>query len=476
MNAISKLLLLIFCCSHLGCGVITGTLIDTAIGAATYPLKEYVFLGSYKYDNTWETPYQKIEDRHDNGELLLGVAVSGGGSRSAYFFACVMEQLSKIQVTADSPKSYVDEIDYISSVSGGSLAAAYFCLKYPEAKSTKDQARFYREFKTAMARNFEGRALLHYSIGGAWLLDLCTYYDRGDLMGGVWDRIFFDNATFARLSKVEKRGAPRLVINGTCLTNGLKFVFSNIADERFNQSQYFDNIRNYSLIRYSVTSCHVPFRTVGFQTINSDIQQYPLSKAIVASAAVPGLLGPVTLKDRSKKDQLLNIVDGGVYDNYGVESLMQLVTSYLDRHPGKPAKIIIVDGSGFFKEDKSQTDDYSVAYYADRPIAISWLRTKAYMEYVLQKSREFTNADGVRPYRNLRFELISLYGILPSQQDRQPVVDDAALQKLIRPDIATAEFIENLIAIQTRFSLSSADAAMIENVAKQVTQRLSDRR
>ena len=470
MNAIWKFLLLVLCCINWGCGVITGTLIDSAIGAATYPLKEYVFLGSYKYDNTWETPYRQYENHHDYGELLLAVSVSGGGSRSAYFFACVMEQLSQIPIIPGSASSYVDEIDYISSVSGGSLAAAYFCLNWPE---NKNNDKFYRKFKSAMAKNFERRALVHYTIEGAWLLDLCTYYDRGDLMADVWDRLFFDNATFARLLAAEKRGTPRLVINGTCLNDGLKFVFSNIADKNFNQSRYFSVIRDAALIRHSVASCHVPFRTIGFESLKCDIGQYPLSKAIVASAAVPGLLGPVTLKDYSKKDRLLNIVDGGVYDNYGVESVMQLVTSYLDRHPGKPAKIIIIDGSGFFDEDKSQTDDYSVAYYADRPIAISWLRTKAYMEYVLQKARAYTDSNGVRPYCNLQFDLISLYGLLPSQQERQYPIAEPALQKIIRPDITTSEFIENLITIQTRFSLSHADAVMIENVARQVTRKLS---
>lgn len=453
-----------------GCGVIVGTLVDTVIDVTTYPVREYVFWGSYKYDNTWPEPYQVVEEPRDPGEILLGIAVSGGGSRSAYFFACVMEELAKIPVTPKSSKTYADEVDYISSVSGGSLASAYYCLtKYN--RPHKSDAKFFTAFKQTMAKNFEFAAMIKM-LCGYWMLNLFTYYDRGDLMASVWDHDFFKKATFADLIQAERNGAPALIMNTTNLTDGLKFVFTTIREDRFNSSAYFQQLRDAGFIKHAATQRYIPFRTIGFGSLNSDIRPYRVSNAVVASASVPNLLGPVTLRDYTSEERLINLVDGGVYDNYGVESLMQVMTEYLDRNPGKPAKILIIDGSGYFEEDKRQSNRFTVAYYSERPLAISWLRTKSYMEYVFQSARNFQNKDGVKPYRNLEFELISLYEPLPSQQQPKFITKEVALQKILRPDITTAEFLERVTTIQTRFKLAKADAEMIETVAKQTAERL----
>src|SRR5690242_21535768 len=62
-------------------------------------------------------------------DLLLGVALSGGGSRAALFAEAGLEALAELR-TADG-KSVIDKIAHISSVSGGSLSASYYALKKP---------------------------------------------------------------------------------------------------------------------------------------------------------------------------------------------------------------------------------------------------------------------------------------------------------------------------------------------------------
>ena len=98
-----------------GCGVVAGTVIDTTIDIAAYPIKEYISWGAYKYDNTWKDEYKKIAVEKDPGDILLGVCISGGGSRSAYYMACVLEELSRIQLKAGGNKTLLDEVDYIST-------------------------------------------------------------------------------------------------------------------------------------------------------------------------------------------------------------------------------------------------------------------------------------------------------------------------------------------------------------------------
>ncbi len=473
--------------SFTGCGVAVGTIVDTAVDVATYPIKEYIFMGSYKYDNTWPEAYQEQPINRDHGEMLLGIAVSGGGSRSAYFMACVMQELNKIPIKPGSSRTFADEVDYISSVSGGSLSSAYFCFNYKKfqdsqrASCSKD---FFEKYKADMRINFQNCALVEYTLGGAGFLDFFSYYDRGDLIANIWDQIFFDDATFQDLHKLEQQGAPILLINGTILNDGLKFVFSNSADTKFNESQYFTEIRKAGFIKNSATQKYQPFYTVGFQSLNSDIRPYRLSKAIVASAAVPNLLGPVSLKDYTVKDSLriVHIVDGGVYDNYGLETLMQIFTAYLDKHPETPSKILVIDGSGYFQEDNRRTDEFTVADFSMRPLEIAWLRSRCYMEYVFKQAISWKNAQGIQPYKNLSFDLISLYGCwsssqedgkLPSQEDiTEKSLERQMIETILRPDLATQEFFNKIVHIPTSFKVSSQDAEYIEEVAQEVVKQL----
>src|SRR5262245_12131843 len=55
-------------------------------------------------------------------DLMLGVALSGGGSRAALFAQAGLEALAGLRV-ADG-KSLIDKIQHISSVSGGSLSGS----------------------------------------------------------------------------------------------------------------------------------------------------------------------------------------------------------------------------------------------------------------------------------------------------------------------------------------------------------------
>jgi Patatin-like phospholipase len=62
-------------------------------------------------------------------ELLLILAFSGGGTRAAAFAYGVLEELAATPVAlGGSSRSLLDEVDFISAVSGGSFTAAYYGL------------------------------------------------------------------------------------------------------------------------------------------------------------------------------------------------------------------------------------------------------------------------------------------------------------------------------------------------------------
>jgi hypothetical protein len=59
-------------------------------------------------------------------DTLVGVALSGGGSRAALFGVAGLEALAGVGMPDGT--SVVDKVSHLSSVSGGSLAATYYAL------------------------------------------------------------------------------------------------------------------------------------------------------------------------------------------------------------------------------------------------------------------------------------------------------------------------------------------------------------
>ncbi|MBK7974856.1 MAG: hypothetical protein IPK07_16770 [Deltaproteobacteria bacterium] len=133
------------------------------------------------------------------------------------------------------------------------------------------------------------------------------------------------------------------------------------------------------------------------------------------------------LKDHSRTDGEVfeELGDGGLYDNFGLETLVQLFASILEEHPGKHARIIVVDASSYF-DAQSDRLEYTVADYADRVTSIAWLRTSDYTELLYRSLGGIdpkasgegrgqddggipTGVEPLSPYRNLALEVLGLY-------------------------------------------------------------------
>jgi hypothetical protein len=72
--------------------------------------------------------YEQIQGDRDS-ELLVMVAFSGGGSRASSLAYGVLQELNEIVISKGSEsRTLLEEIDMVSSVSGGSFTAAYFAL------------------------------------------------------------------------------------------------------------------------------------------------------------------------------------------------------------------------------------------------------------------------------------------------------------------------------------------------------------
>jgi predicted acylesterase/phospholipase RssA len=216
-----------------------------------------------------------------NNKTFVGVAISGGGSRAANFSLATLWQLEQAGLL---PQETV-----ISSVSGGSLTAAYYALHRNEDDWANQRNKIKEHFRSDIQGEWMKWWLYPRNILQYWF----TPYDRSDIMKDVMDRFLrgyqepfniplglggFDYRK--RFSDIKPNGVDlpsdgqscntsvrkssklsRLLINATLL-DGRSFVFTNEI----------------------------------FRDIGSSLNNYPIADAVMASSAFPGLFNTVTLE------------------------------------------------------------------------------------------------------------------------------------------------------------------------------------
>lgn len=266
-------------------------------------------------------------------ELTLVMTFSGGGTRSAALSYGVLQHLRDTPVTINGKqRRLLDEIDLISSVSGGSFTSAYYGLFGD---------RIFKDYEKKFLKRRVQKELLRLSLLSpkAWIRLAPSLFERSDLAAEYYNQLIFKKKTFADM----RPDAPTIVINATDLSLGQGFSF---------------------------TGYH-------FSWICSDLDSYPISRAVAASAAVPVVFSPITLQNHAgtcetspivwqvqKRNDLknrnrlnrnqstqqkryldalkvknyrddqnlkyLHLVDGGVADNLGIRSIIDIVSFHND--------------------------------------------------------------------------------------------------------------------------------------------------
>ena len=177
---------------------------------------------------TTNTPATCITPAGDK-KLLVGLAVSGGGSRAALFAAGAFEALGRIAI-GPQKQSLLEQVSYISSVSGGSMASSYFALKKPSrdvsvlnqtGEISADYQRFFKSFKESMGKDYEGLLLWRQLAYFRWFNPSWT---AQSLAEGLSEN-YLGEAKFTDLAQRETRGdSPRLLINTTLYNDGRRFL------------------------------------------------------------------------------------------------------------------------------------------------------------------------------------------------------------------------------------------------------------
>lgn len=190
----------------------------------------------------------------NTNSLFVCLTFSGGGTRAAALAYGVLEKLRQTRITwKGEEKSLLDEVDCISSISGGSFTAAYYGLF---------GARIFEEFRPRFLDVNVERALVARAANPLnWLRLVSPNFDRIDLAAEYYDEAIFEGKRFDALAEPGRR--PFVILNATNLANGERFEFT--------QDQ--------------------------FDVLVSDLSTFPVARAVAASSAFPFLLSPVSLKN-----------------------------------------------------------------------------------------------------------------------------------------------------------------------------------
>ena len=224
--------------------------------------------------------------------MKIALAFSGGGVRATVFHLGVLARLAR--------QDLLGRVKFISSVSGGSLAAGLVFAS--TGNRWPDGGEYLHEVVPQIhslltTRNLQ-RTFALKSLMFPWRL----VSGRASVLGDELERQWGISGELADLPS-----SPRWIINATCYETGKNWRF-----ERDLMGDY--------------------------QTKYVKHPEFRLSQALAASAAVPGLVGPLVLKTGryrwseyrdgrwrgiSPKYNRLHLWDGGVYDNSGIESVFK---------------------------------------------------------------------------------------------------------------------------------------------------------
>jgi NTE family protein len=372
---------------------------------------------------------------HNDKDIRFVLTFSGGGTRAAALSYGVLQELRDTSINLNGQETrLLDEIDYISSVSGGSFTSAYYGLH-----------------GDGIFENFE-EDFLRYDLEKHLLLravnPLLLFSKKGRTESAIryYQKFLFHDATFADMIRPDR---PMIIINASDLGYGIRFSFIQ---------EYFD-------------------------LLCSDLSTYPIAEAVAASSAVPVLFDPVVVenhgncggmqltgpaalhkateyyrgenlpglisqletygdKDRRK---FVHFVDGGITDNLGLRAVSDTHAvsggakgarkRAMERGDELPRHIVVIMVNAAIASD-AEMDESSKNPSASRVVnAVTGLQMRRYDDDSIQMIKE--NLNSMAQVLSTPENTVSTHFIDVSIQDEE------------KPDI-----LEFLNKVPTSFSLS----------------------
>jgi len=257
--------------------------------------------------------FTNVDNGDNSDELFVVLTFSGGGMRASALAYAVLERFAAERIAWKGRDiRLLDEVDLIYAVSGGSMTAAYYAL-HGDGLFRDFDARF---FGLNLQDQIQSRILSLSAIPRL----LAPRYGRVDMVQEFLDETLYDKKTFADLP----RRRPFVLISASDIGTGSRFEFTQGT----------------------------------FDLLCSDLDKFPIARAVAASSALPLVFSPVTLwnyagscglppvpylpdaqgvlaarqaqrlreltsyLDRTRRPYI-HLLDGGLADNIGVRGLIE---------------------------------------------------------------------------------------------------------------------------------------------------------
>ena len=221
--------------------------------------------------------------------LFVATSFSGGGARAAALaYGALLGMRETVFERDGQRRSLFDELDIVSAVSGGSLAAGALALH--------GDAMFPAFYDQVLARDLQSAFIGELLAPRQWGWMFSTRFGRGDVLADFLDREVFGGARYADV--LHRGSRPLVLIGATDMSQGSRVEF--VQDQ--------------------------------FDQLCSDLGSVKLATAVAASSAVPMLLSPITLKNHAAPCPPTGSTDlYGLFGNRKRAQLTRQAMSYLDK-------------------------------------------------------------------------------------------------------------------------------------------------
>ncbi|MCZ6863216.1 MAG: patatin-like phospholipase family protein [Alphaproteobacteria bacterium] len=345
---------------------------------------------------------------------MIGLSFSGGGTRaSAFAYGAIAELAAHESGSDGTGKSLVDEVVFVSGVSGGSIPAVYFALHGAKTVPAFRDNFLYKDPQSSFNTSVSLFSLLSVLGGG---LNSKTGFQH-------WlDKNLLHDATFGDLTR---DNAPILWVNASDIFNDTIFTFDAAT----------------------------------FAALCSDLGAFKLSEAVSAASAVPGVFSPIVIENfagqcdyeepdwigraiespgRSlvlgnqartfrryqnlQENRYLKLYDGGVTDNLGIYGLV----TYRERHesliePMTPRRAVNVKDLLFIVVNAGTRPRESFLGKIEGPNGIRAL--EAVMDTLMATATARTRDDFFREMRGWQDDIVKFRCGLDEQRLRE-LIDD----------------------------------------------------
>jgi NTE family protein len=294
----------------------------------------------------------------------LGLALSGGGFRAAFFHVGVLARMAE--------RGLLRKVEVISTVSGGSIVGAQLYLHLKDLHENVPAAEITDAHYVKIVEHLEAsflagvqrhvRALAYADFPKNWRMRKANY-SRSDRLGELYDEIFYRPAWDAPLfgdapapradpggmvqmrdllvrpagveggfnpfednATREEAPVPVLVVNATSLNTGHNWRFEAIRMGEYPRTEKY----------WVEIDKNKRLATTQWDLIAPCQRSFELGLAVAASSCVPGLFHPLAISNLfryelggSTHELRVQLVDGGVHDNQGVGSLVDAGCQYV---------------------------------------------------------------------------------------------------------------------------------------------------